>query len=104
MKLTKNSNRQGKATLAISRNEWIRVGQDAGWQVPENDIDVTEVAPESPFNIEVRKYSPRTWAVYLNGELLCVTVYKKGAMAVESTLGELAQRIQEAEGMVRMVG
>jgi len=78
MKITKTNNKQGKATLAISKTEWLRLGQDAGWQVPENDLDVTEVASAQPFNIEVKKYSPRTWAVYLNGELLCVTVYKKG--------------------------
>lgn len=30
----------------------------------------------------------RFWAVYENGELLCVTVYKKGANAVKVRLDE----------------
>ena len=59
---------------------------------------------ESQPDIEVRPYGNRFWAVYMNGELVCVTVYKKGAFAVESILGELYQRIQDAEGRVRMVG
>ena len=104
MKLTRTNNKSGKATLRISKNEWLRLGQDAGWEIPEDVLDGTKPQPDPPFKIEVRKYSDRTWAVYLKGELLCVTVYKKGALAVESTLGELAKRIQEAEGLVRMVG
>ena len=36
---------------------------------------------------EIRKYR-RNWAVYLNGSLLCVTVYKKGALAVVAALAE----------------
>lgn len=37
--------------------------------------------------IEVTKYHrSRHWAVYLDGELLAVTVYKKGALAVAATL------------------
>ena len=37
--------------------------------------------------IEVTKYlRSRSWAVYLDGELLVVTVYKKGALAVAATL------------------
>jgi len=38
--------------------------------------------------VVVRRYGSRNWAVYEDGELLCVTVYKKGAVAV-------AQRIEE---------
>ena len=91
-----------KALLSISKREWVKIGADAGWPVPEEAQ--LEVGTGDPFNIEVKKYSDRTWAVYLNGELLCVTVYKKGAFAVESVLGELWQRIEDAEGRVRMVG
>ena len=35
----------------------------------------------------VTRYGSRYWAVYLNGELLAVTVYKKGALAVQQALG-----------------
>jgi hypothetical protein len=34
----------------------------------------------------VTRYGSRYWAVYLNGELLAVTVYKKGALAVQQAL------------------
>lgn len=36
--------------------------------------------------IEITKYGARFWAVYVNGLLLCVTVYKKGAVAVRNAL------------------
>ena len=44
--------------------------------------------------IEVKKYckpdgyATRYWAVYVDGELLAVTVYRKGAMAVADMLLE----------------
>jgi hypothetical protein len=36
--------------------------------------------------IEITKYSGRHWAVLVDGRLLCVTVYKKGALAVRDAL------------------
>jgi hypothetical protein len=36
--------------------------------------------------IEVQRYGERTWGVYYNGELLCVTVYLKGARSVKSLI------------------
>jgi hypothetical protein len=36
--------------------------------------------------ISVCRYGSRHWGVYLNGELLAVTVYKKGARAIETAL------------------
>ncbi len=37
--------------------------------------------------LEVTKYrDTRFWAIYRNGELLAVTVYKKGALAVKQAL------------------
>ena len=37
-------------------------------------------------SIEITKYGNRNWAVYLDGQLLAVTVYKKGALAIRATL------------------
>jgi hypothetical protein len=34
----------------------------------------------------VARYGTRHWAVYRNGQLLAVTVYKKGALAVQNVL------------------
>ena len=31
-------------------------------------------------------YATRFWAIYLNGELLAVTVYRKGAIAIAQKL------------------
>jgi hypothetical protein len=39
----------------------------------------------------VSRYGARYWAVYEEGELLCVTLYKKGAVAVAKRLAELAK-------------
>ena len=38
-------------------------------------------------DIRIEKYrGTRHWAVWVNGELLAVTVYKKGALAIRETL------------------
>ena len=40
--------------------------------------------------IEIRKYRhTRFWAVYVDGELLAVVVYRKGARAVADMLREM---------------
>ena len=39
----------------------------------------------------------RFFALYENGKLLCVTVYKKGAWAVERRLEELKAQLAEAQ-------
>jgi hypothetical protein len=36
--------------------------------------------------ITITRYAARHWAVYLNGDLLAVTVYKKGALAIGKVL------------------
>jgi hypothetical protein len=42
--------------------------------------------------IEITRYGTRNWAVWLDGELLAVTVYKKGATAVVNTITRLLLR------------
>jgi hypothetical protein len=36
--------------------------------------------------VQVTRYGTRNWAVWLDGELLAVTVYKKGARAIAEVL------------------
>ena len=36
--------------------------------------------------IEITKYGSRFWSVLVDGRLLCVTVYRKGALAVRDAL------------------
>jgi hypothetical protein len=40
-------------------------------------------------NVHVTRYGSRNWAVWIDGDLLAVTVYRKGAMAVKATLNDL---------------
>ena len=40
---------------------------------------------------KVTRYGDRYWAVYLNEQLLAVTVYKKGALAVQHALESQSQ-------------
>lgn len=40
-------------------------------------------------SIAIHKYGARFFAVYVNGELLAVTVYRKGAEAVAARLREM---------------
>ena len=48
--------------------------------------------------ITVERYrKTRFWAVYDAGELVCVTVYKKGANAVKARLEGLRLRVAPAE-------
>ena len=39
--------------------------------------------------LSITKYGDRYWAVWLDGQLLAVTVYKKGATAIASTITSL---------------
>jgi len=41
-------------------------------------------------NATIEKYGNRNWAVRINGELLAVTVYKKGARAIVELLQQIA--------------
>lgn len=40
----------------------------------------------NPLTIIVKKYGNRNWAIYINDDLLAVTVYKKGANAIKAAL------------------
>ncbi len=55
-----------------------------GWYKRAQECDY---APSGAVTVE--RYSDRTWAVYVNGDLLCVTMYKKGAYAVKALLERL---------------
>lgn len=45
--------------------------------------------------IEITRYGSRNWAVWLDGELLVVAVYKKGAMAVAQALTSILTSIEK---------
>ena len=49
--------------------------------------------------IEIRKYrQTRFWAVYVGGELLAVTVYRKGAEAIADMLINRSNHVEALSG------
>jgi hypothetical protein len=46
-------------------------------------------------NATIEKYGNRNWAVRINGELLAVTVYKKGARAIIEFIQQIASGKQQ---------
>jgi hypothetical protein len=40
--------------------------------------------------VTISRYGRRNWAVFLNGELLAVTLYLKGASAVQAAITRLS--------------
>lgn len=81
----------------------MRIGQNAGWEISDEAAAVDEINNETqPIQtpeIQLTKYgNSRFFAIYIDGELLCVTVYKKGAMEVQRLLQQLWGIIQDAYG------
>ena len=48
--------------------------------------------------VKVDRYGERTWAVYFGGQLLCVTVYLKGALAVRTLIERMQEELRQARG------
>ena len=46
--------------------------------------------PKSPMIVEVTRRAKGRWAVVLGGELLCLPVYRRGALAVKAVIERLA--------------
>jgi hypothetical protein len=75
-------------------------GDKSGWsedaehaeqiERPETTDSTNQAVPVlDELEVTVEKYSDRTFAVYVNEELLCVTAYRKGANAVRELLERL---------------
>ena len=69
-----------------------------GWYeayAPTHWLDVDEPVPDSP-DVTVSPYgyaNEATWAVNLEGELLCVTTSKVGALAVQRVVQDMGRRL-----------
>ena len=48
-------------------------------------------------NISIQRYGSRNWAVYVDGHLLCVTLYLKGARAVAAALETRTMEVGHAQ-------
>jgi hypothetical protein len=67
---------------SIASNGWLR-GPTRVHQEAENCCDAKARKPQTA----VLHYGSRHWAIYLNGQLLAVTVYKKGGPRDREALG-----------------
>lgn len=52
--------------------------------------------PPATAMITITRYGTRNWAVYLNNELVAVTLYRKGARRVAELLSALPQLARAA--------
>ena len=53
---------------------------------------ILEPMANTASDVSIKKYG-RFWAVFLGGELLALTVYKKGANSVKTAIGELSAKL-----------
>ena len=89
----------GKKVVAISRDDWTAIAEANEWHDSSTAIRFAQAHPDESFEVRVEPYSDRFFAVYLNSELVCVTVYRKGAMAVRDLLEQLWGRVQESRNV-----
>ena len=94
MRIEKKSN--GKTEIGLGQSDWIRIGEQTGWldwdlprRAAKDEEQIDYHLDRLPFRIEIDKYSDRTWAIYINGELLAVTVYRRGAEAIKDLLEQI---------------
>ena len=53
-------------------------------------------------NYRIDKYTDRFFAVYSDNDLVAVTVYKKGAVAVKDRLEKLEAKIEKLESQLQI--
>ena len=74
----------------LCRESFMRRTSDDGFRIEEVGACIS-----------VERYGKRFWAVYEAGDLLCVTVYKRGAQAVKARLdGTGGGRVENAMRLV----
>jgi hypothetical protein len=93
--------------IKISKNQWNNIGKLAGWtKKPSKKIDFPAEIPPVSFpdfdlygvkdgnvNIQIDRYpNSRFWQITLNGKLLAVVVYKKGAESIKSVIESLTKK------------
>ena len=118
MKIIRQLGKQGSnhCTIRLSQSEWQDIGKTTGWSqdtdVADKPDKVVETEPIENLNpvvsdipgmeITVEKYGDRSFAVYVNGDLLCVTMYKKGAMAVKALLERMQEDFTVQDMIIRL--
>ena len=98
--------------IKLSKSQWEEAGKKAGWvkiaQLAQLDqvenIEKKKVPPVSfpdfdlygleagKTNVSVDRYpNSRFWQVTVNGKLLAVVVYRKGALAIKEVIEKLTK-------------
>lgn len=57
-------------------------------------FQIAGVVDDAP--VGVSRYGDRTWGVYVGDDLLCVTLYLKGAVAVKALVEGLQDELRQA--------
>lgn len=96
--------------IKLSRSQWEEVGKKAGWvrtaQLAQlENIEKKKVPPVNfpdfdlygleagKTNVSVDRYpNSRFWQVTVNGNLLAVVVYRKGALAIKEVIEKLTKQ------------
>jgi hypothetical protein len=106
--------KQGHCTIKLSQSEWAEIGRSTGWKndiekvkptEPAEDIERLEPVDLSAIKnmeITVEKYGDRLFAIYLSGDLLAVTAYKRGAAAIKEILTSMQEDIVGLDMAVRL--
>jgi hypothetical protein len=76
--------RKSPVSLAWEARE--KAGQQKGASKTVTKDAARTVSGSMNTRITIERYGMRNWAVYLDGELLAVTLYKRGALTIQRTL------------------
>jgi hypothetical protein len=124
MKIIKSDS--GSCLLKMTQTEWAEIGAKQNWvehhHKTRNRTDAAP-SPEAPIvddakpdigndkfllptgdtmSTRIERYNDKSWAVLISGEfgeqLLCLTVYLKGAAFVKRVIDDLSMRVSKLKG------
>ena len=81
MKVTRTSS--GTRRLSLTKSDWLRIGQRARW-----------VEEDKTGAVQIERYG-KFWKLKMNGELLAVVVYLRGAQALKHKLDALMEECRQ---------
>ena len=81
------------------RMSWQEMEVEAGAILRQAGVEAYRL-DQMPWQITVDRYTDRNWAVYVNGELLSVMVYRRGALQVKELLESLAGQLYSCKAGV----
>lgn len=118
--------------LKMTQEEWQDIGAKQNWAEPRNRKTKVKDAPpsaEAPvadntkpdigntkfllptgdtMTTRIERYSDKAWAVFISGshgeQLLCLTLYLKGASYVQRVIDDLVSRVSKLKGENEVLG